>query len=170
MNKTQTLPPGQAEDKLIAPRPKYKREAFKTIIQQCGLKVTAQRLSILKTLNQGPKTHLTAKEIFNKVSKSHSDIGFATVYRFLKLITAKGVLSELKISHSPSRYELKSETHHHHITCVHCGKIIEFHNDKMEKIIEETCKNHKIHLEHHIIELYGVCDQKPCSEHATSSS
>lgn len=153
---------GNIKDELIAPRPKYKEETFKSLLQQHNLKVTNQRLSILKALNSGSKTHLTAREIFERVSKNYPNIGFSTVYRFLKLITQLNITSELKLSNSSSRYELKSDTHHHHITCVHCGRIVEFENEKIEKTIREVSQHHQFSLKHHIIELYGSCGKGHC--------
>ena len=143
------LPPGSriAKDELISPRPIFKETAFKSLLQQFDLKITSQRLAVLKTLSSGAQTHLTAREIFEKVVKIHPDIGFATVYRFIKTITQLGILSKLKMSNAPARYELKSDTHHHHIVCVQCGKIVEFQNDKMEKLILEVIKKHKFQPE-----------------------
>ena len=159
------LPSGSriVKDELISPRPVFKETAFKSLLQQFDLKITSQRLAVLKTLSTGAKTHLTAREIFEKVVKIHPDIGFATVYRFIKTITKLGILSKLKMSNAPARYELKSENHHHHIVCVQCGKIVEFQNDKIEKLISDVIKKHKFQPKHHIIELYGECGSKSCT-------
>ena len=156
------LPKGQIKEELIRPRPVFKKERFKSLLQQFGLKITSQRLSILKNLSSGSKTHLTAREIFEKVIKDEPDIGFATVYRFLKTISRLGIASELKMGQAPARYEIKSEVHHHHITCVHCGKIVEFKNEDMEKLILNIAKKHKFSLTQHIIELYGKCGRSSC--------
>ena len=61
----------------------WSKEDLKQIIRKMNLKVTPQRLLILKTLHEG-RVHITAQELFEKVQKINSDIGFATVYRFLK--------------------------------------------------------------------------------------
>ena len=160
---TDKLPSGrQIKDELISPRPVFREKTFKSLLQQHNLKATSQRLSILKALSSGAKTHLTVREIFDKISKTHPNIGFATVYRFLKTMTTLGITSELKMSNTPSRYELKSNTLHHHITCMQCGKIIEFQNEKMETLIQNIIKKHKFSLNHHIIELYGECHR--CSK------
>lgn len=162
---TDNLPSGRlVKDELISPRPVFKEKTFKALLQQHNLKATAQRLSILKSLSSGAKTHLTVRDIFEKISKTHPNIGFATIYRFLKTITELGITSELKMSNTPSRYELKSNTHHHHITCTQCGKIIEFQNKKMEALIQSIIKKNKFSLDHHIIELYGECSR--CSKKA----
>jgi len=121
-----------------------------------------QRLSILQALNQGPKTHVTAKDVFEQVRQEHPSIGFATVYRFLKKTSDFGITSELRIGHSPARYELKTKKHHHHITCTQCGRIVEFQNEKIEIQIQKITKEHKFSLEHHVFELYGRCQRGNC--------
>ncbi len=167
---TEKLPSGSyaVKDELISPRPVFKETAFKSLLQQFGLKITSQRLAVLKALSTGAQTHLTAREIFEKVVKIHPDIGFATVYRFIKIITKLGILSQLKMNNASARYELKSDTHHHHIICVHCGKIVEFQNDKMENLILEIIRKQKFQPKHHIIELYGECGGKNC-RHSSGS-
>ena len=161
--KATSLPLGSSvKDELISPRPSFKESHFKSLLQQFDLKVTSQRLAVLKALSSGAKTHLTAREIFEKVLKTHPDIGFATIYRFIKTITQLGILSKLKMNNASARYELKTEEHHHHITCVHCGKIVEFQNDEMENLIKNISQKNKFSLKHHIIEIYGDCGRKSC--------
>lgn len=157
----ENLPSGRhfIKDELIHPRPAFNEKNFKSLLQQHNLKATTQRLSILKTLSSGAKTHLTAREIFEKISRTHPDIGFATVYRFLKVITKLGITSELRMSNTPSRYELKSTTDHYHLTCIECGQIVEFQNKKFEDLIQNVIKKSKFSLDHHIIELYGKCQR-----------
>ncbi len=162
--KESSLPSGvTVRDELIKPRPSFKESYFKPLLQQFDLKITSQRLAVLKALSSGAKTHLTTREIFEKVVKTHPDIGFATIYRFIKTITEKGILSKLKMNNTSARYELKTENHHHHITCVHCGKIVEFQNNEMENLIHNITKKNKFSLQHHIIEIYGECGRKTCN-------
>ena len=163
--KDKILPSGSAvRDELISPRLIFEESHFKSLLQQLDLKITSQRLAVLKALNSGAKTHLTAREIFEKVLKTHPDIGFATVYRFIKTITELGVLSKLKMNNASARYEFKTDDHHHHIICVHCGKIVEFQNDKMENLIQNITQKNKFSLQHHIIEIYGECGRKTCKQ------
>ena len=158
------LPKGYNKDTLIQPRTKFTESNFKSMLRDMNLKVTHQRLSILKALNTGPKTHVTAKDVFEDVRLEHPHIGFATVYRFLKKTSDFGITSELRIGHSPARYELKTKKHHHHITCTQCGRIIEFQNEKIEKQIQKIIQEHNFYLEHHVFELYGRCQKATCQK------
>ena len=151
------LPTGHIKDELIEPRARLSEDNLKSMLRSMNLKVTPQRLSIMKILNKGPKTHITAKDVFEKARLKNPHIGFATVYRFLKETSRFGITSELRIGHLPARYELKIREHHHHIVCTQCGKIIEFQSDTIEKQIQKISQEHSFSMEHHIFELYGTC-------------
>ena len=157
-----TLPTGHAKDELIQPRAKLTEDNLKSMLRSMNLKVTNQRISILKALNKGPKSHVTAKDIFEKVRQEYPNIGFATVYRFLKQTSRFGITSELRLGHAPTRYELKIREHHHHIFCIKCGKIVEFQNNTIEKQIKKISTDHNFTIEHHIFELYGRCSRSTC--------
>ena len=158
------LPKGRyTKDELIQPRTRLSEGNLKSMLRSMNLKVTHQRISILKVLNKGPKNHITAKDVFEQVRAEHPHIGFATVYRFLKATARFGITSELRIGNTPTRYELKIRDHHHHIVCTNCGKIVEFQNNTIEKQIKKISQDHGFSLKHHIFELYGNCNRPNCS-------
>ncbi len=144
------------EENLIG-RKKLDEEAFKRIIRRMGLKITWQRLAILGSFASG-RVHVTAQESFEVVHKKYPDIGFATVYRFLRKLTEQEVVTELRIGGLPARYELKTHQHHDHMTCTQCHKIVEFENTQIEALQEQVAKQHHFRLTHHVLELYGLCD------------
>ncbi len=74
----------------------WTEDDLKQIIRKMNLKVTPQRILILQTLHEG-RVHITAQELYEKVQKINSDVGFATVYRFLKGMAESRVVTELRI-------------------------------------------------------------------------
>lgn len=128
----------------------------KKIIRDIGLKVTLQRLAILEKVRKGP-AHFTAQEIFEDVSQSHPEIGFATVYRFLKKLSEHKYMTEFRIGGLPARYEWMTKNHHDHLSCVHCGKIVEFENNKIEELQQAVALQYGFQLTDHVMELYGIC-------------
>lgn len=145
------------EDILSKPR-KMDSTALRKIIRDMGLKVTDQRLLILKALHSG-RVHVTAQEVFELVSKQDPEIGFATVYRFLRTLTDQGFVNEVRMGGSSARYELKPEGHHDHLTCERCGMICEFENSKIEELQESVARQFGFQLTSHVLELYGLCPQ-----------
>jgi hypothetical protein len=72
-----------------------------------GLKSTTQRDSILDIfINAGE--HLSADELYARVKKVHPGIGYATVYRTLKLFAEAGLAQERRFEDGFTRYELRS--------------------------------------------------------------
>jgi Fur family ferric uptake transcriptional regulator len=129
---------------------------FKTIIRGLNVKVTDQRLLILKSLHKG-MGHVTAQEMYEVVRKKDSNIGFATVYRFLKKLANSGYVTEIRMGGLPARYELKSSHHHDHLTCTQCSKVCEFENTEIEELQDSVAKKFGFILSSHILELYGLC-------------
>lgn len=131
-------------------------QTFKRMIREMGLKVTGQRLAILEALRSG-RAHVTAQEVFEVVNAKHPEIGFATVYRFLRKMAEQRMVTEVRMGGLPARYELTPRKHHDHLTCVQCGQIVEFENLQIENLQERVAKEHNFQLTHHVLELYGIC-------------
>ncbi len=130
--------------------------AEKHIIRKLGLKVTTQRLAILKAL-KGNRGHFTAQEVYETVSGPYPLIGFATIYRFLRLLSEHGFVTEVRLGGLPARYEWKTKQHHDHLTCQQCGFICEFEDPQIEALQNEVAKKFGFALTHHVLELYGIC-------------
>ncbi|PWU22304.1 MAG: hypothetical protein C5B49_00925 [Bdellovibrio sp.] len=131
-------------------------EELRQILRGLNLKVTVPRLLILQSLQSG-RIHVTAQEIFEKVQKVDSSVGFATVYRFLRKLSETGHVTEVRMGGLPARYELTPQRHHDHMTCTHCGRICEFENLKIEKLQAAVADTLGFVLTHHVLELYGIC-------------
>ncbi len=129
---------------------------FKRMIRQMGLKVTSQRMAILESLSAG-RAHVTAQEVFETVNAKYPEIGFATVYRFLRKMAEQNMVTEVRMGGLPARYELTPRRHHDHLTCVQCGQIVEFENPQIETLQEQVAREHNFRLTHHVLELYGIC-------------
>lgn len=148
--------PRQKDDDVLVLSPSYEEEDFKRVIRALHLKVTHQRMAILKTLHEG-RRHVTAQELFEMLGKNFPEIGFATVYRFLRALSDASFVTEIRMGGSPARYELTPKSHHDHLTCVKCGKICEFENKAIETLQEKVAYQFGFVLTHHVLELYGVC-------------
>jgi Fur family ferric uptake transcriptional regulator len=147
---------GRDPREVLVPRERLDEESLKRIIRAMRLKVTTQRLAILKALSRG-RAHVTAQEVFETVHKAHPEIGFATVYRFLRNLNEKGYVTEVRMGGMPARYELTPQSHHDHLTCVNCGKIVEFERKEIEDLQLLVARDNGFLLTGHVLELYGIC-------------
>jgi len=134
-----------------------KKKAFRDFITQKGLKSTRQRDVILDCFLASAR-HISIEELYLKLRAKNPNIGYATVYRTLKLFAESGIAREIQFGDGQTRYEHATEGEHHdHLVCTRCGKIIEFENETIEQLQQEVAKSHGFLIENHKLELYGVC-------------
>ena len=133
-----------------------------------GLRSTEQRRLIIDTLFTA-REHVTIDRLLEQVRATDPKVGYATVYRTLKLLTESGVAQEHHFGDGHTRYELAdSEAHHDHLICVECGSITEFEEPKIEALQEEIAERYGFTLRNHKHEMYGVCPS--CQEKALKAS
>jgi Fur family ferric uptake transcriptional regulator len=134
------------------------RQRLELYMAEKGLRSTNQRRIILDTFLEGT-AHITIEGLLHEVRRRDEGIGYATVYRTLKLLTESGVASEHHFGDGLSRYELVdgAHTHHDHLICVSCGSITEFEEPRIEALQEEIARRHGFEVASHKHELYGRC-------------
>lgn len=132
------------------------RELLRQQITEKGLRLTQQRMLISEVFFEEVKDHANIEELYQKVRKRNSGIGYATVYRTLKLLTDCGLATSMQSMDGTRRFEPTSD-HHDHLTCTACGKIMEFENEEIERLQEEIAEKFGFALTSHTMDLYGVC-------------
>ena len=56
------------------------------------------------------------------------------------------------------KYESNTKSHHDHLICTDCGKIVEFVDDEIEKDKKKIAKVNKFKITDHSMQLYGLCE------------
>lgn len=120
-----------------------------------GLKMTAQRRVIARVLSDATD-HPDVEEVHRRAALLDTAISVATVYRTLRLFESEGIIERLNFGDGRARYEEATADHHDHLIDVETGRIIEFHNDEIERLQEEIAKAHGLKLIGHRHELFGV--------------
>lgn len=136
-------------------------EHFRTLLHEHmlkrGLRSTDQRKLIVETFFQSPN-HVSIEELLSQVRAQDPKVGYATVYRTLKLLTECGVAFERKFGDGLTRYELADDaSHHDHLICIDCGKIIEFEEPQIEELQEKIARRYGFIVSSHKHEMYGSC-------------
>ena len=155
---TTALPVSSAQELLARSPSRGEKIPNKKIIRDLGLKVTSQRLLILDVIRSGP-SHFTAQDVYENVSVKNPNVGFATVYRFLRTLSEHTFVTEVRMGGMPARYEWAGKRHHDHLTCTTCAKIVEFENTEIERLQAKVAKEFGFLLTDHLLELYGVCPE-----------
>lgn len=142
-------------------RPAHELEHFRAVLHaymlKKGLRSTDQRRLIVETFFKA-RNHVSIEELLGQVRAQDARVGYATVYRTLKLLTECGVAFERRFGDGLTRYELADEeSHHDHLICVECGLIVEFEEPGIEQLQEGVAKRYGFALKTHKHEMYGVC-------------
>jgi Fur family ferric uptake transcriptional regulator len=117
---------------------------------------TEPRRVILKAM-KGFTEHFSLRECVETVRKKHKEIGEITIYRTLKILLEKKILSEIEFPDGNKKMELL-KGHHDHIFCKNCGNIIEFFDPDIEGLQEKVAKKNRAHLiSHTMILIAGEC-------------
>lgn len=135
------------------------KDRWRTYVQDKRLNVTAQREAIVEMFLR-TRDHVSIDELLSKVRKRQPKVGYATVYRTLKLLVDSGLAVERQFGDGQARYEVVGD-HHDHLICIKCGLILEFEDDEIERLqdkIAERLGNFTVLRHRH--ELYGLCPKQ----------
>ena len=91
---------------------KYIDEALKSL-QSSPLKVTKQRVDIIKILFSDGNNHFTAENIHRKIEKLGLNISLATVYNCLNQFTDHKIIKSVKTSCNKIYFDTNITSHHH---------------------------------------------------------
>jgi Fe2+ or Zn2+ uptake regulation protein len=120
-------------------------EKYLKLLKNNSIKVTPQRLDILKYLDEH-KTHPTADQIFTDLKETNPSLSKTTVYNSLEILKDRSLIQSLTISGCEMRYDLKHGMHHHFL-CKKCGRIddIDIECPNLGKILESGHNIEEVH-------------------------
>lgn len=154
---------GELSDQERQERVREALEAFYERLQEAGLKFTKQRDLIVERFFWLDK-HITADELLEDVREHQPRIGYATVYRTLKLLVEQEFAIPKDFGDGQTRYDPihNQDPHHDHLICVDCRKILEFDDDELDAYIAEIAGRKGYALRRKKIELYAECQIANC--------
>ena len=92
-------------------------------LRERGLRVTAQRLAVLRAVSSAP--HVTADAVAQTVRGEIGAVSVQAVYDALAILTEKGLLRRIQPAGSPARYEGRVGDNHHHLICRVCERKVD---------------------------------------------
>jgi Fur family transcriptional regulator, ferric uptake regulator len=123
-----------------------------------GLRSTSQRRLVTDVFFRAGG-HLSIEDLLSKVREHDPRVGYATVYRTLRLLAECELANVRHFGDGVTRYELRDEGEHHHdhLICTECQKIVEFEDEAIEVLQDRVAERYGYRLKSHKHELYGVC-------------
>jgi Fur family ferric uptake transcriptional regulator len=90
-------------------------------LRERGLRVTAQRLAVLRALPEGD--HVTADAVARSARAEVGAISLQAVYDALNALVEAGFVRRLQPAGSPALFERRVGDNHHHVVCRACGQV-----------------------------------------------
>lgn len=134
------------------------RKAFEEFLRARELKLTTQRERIFERAFSTHE-HFSAEQLYDWLREEPgARVSRATVYRTIGLLAEGGFLGSLDTGRGELVYEhLLGHKHHDHMVCMECGRIEEFHDERIEALQHEACQRMGFVLVSHSHRLIGLC-------------
>ncbi len=154
---------GEASEQERAQQVGEAMDAFYERLQEEGLKSTKQRDVIVERFFILDK-HISADELLEDVRNHQPRIGYATVYRTLKLLVELGFAIPKDFGDGQTRYDPihNQDPQHDHLICIDCRKIIEFNDEELNERIKAIVADMSYTVRRKKIELYAECTDEKC--------
>ncbi len=139
-------------------KPEQIVQRFETFLRGRDLKLTAQRRRLLDR-SFATHEHFSADDMYAWLkAEPGSRVSRATVYRTLALLQEGGFVEGLDAGRGELVYEhVLGHAHHDHLLCLTCGRITEFHDERIEALQEEAAAKKGFVLVSHDLRLRGYC-------------
>lgn len=124
------------------------------------VKVTPQRIAVYNML-LGTTAHPNAEMIYKTLEPTNPTMSLATVYKTLDFFKQLGLVQELNVGESSSRYDAVVRCHPHTV-CRICGRVDDLHMDALTEVARKLVPDLDFDVECEQLILYGVC--KECQE------
>ncbi len=144
-------------------------EKIKKMLHTSSYKLTPQREATVRVLLENEEDHLSAEDVYLLVKKKSPEIGLATVYRTLELLTELKVVDKINFGDGVSRYDLRKEgaAHfHHHLVCIECGSVEEIQEDLLDDVEAIVEEKWNFIVKDHRLTFHGIC--KNCQKKGKS--
>lgn len=134
------------------------KRAFEKFLRQRSLKLTSQRARIFDRAF-ATHEHFSADAMYAWLSKEPgARVSRATVYRTLGLLLEGEFMKSLDAGRGELVYEhVLGHVHHDHMVCLGCGRIEEFHDQRIENLQLEAARKKGFELVKHDHRLIGYC-------------
>jgi Fe2+ or Zn2+ uptake regulation protein len=144
---------------------KNSKQLLQKVLHDNGYSMTTARQIVCEALWR--KEPLSVTELTQSLG---GQIDRASMYRTILLFEKLGLINRVYIGWK-YKIELSDvfSNHHHHISCLTCGKIKAIHEEEdIEQLIQSLADNYGISAVRHQLEIQGHCEQ--CQKLSGASS
>jgi len=122
-------------------------------LKKLGLKLTPQRLAILK-LFEGNTKHLSAEEIYKQLKPQYPSLSLTTVYNTLEVLAGAGEMQEIRITADKRHFD-PNPVPHGHFLCRICESIYDLDTATLQVKTPFNIDGYLV--EEYTLYFYGIC-------------
>jgi Fur family transcriptional regulator, ferric uptake regulator len=132
-------------------------------LRRAGLRMTENRRAILRAL-LAARSPLNLEEIRAHSAHHGGRPDFATVFRTMEQLEVLRLVHRVNLGRTSSHFELLDpRSHHDHLVCVTCGRVVPLVDDcPVEKLERDLARRHGFTEIRHSLEFFGKCPE--CSK------
>jgi Fur family ferric uptake transcriptional regulator len=147
------------------------QERWAAYVRREGLKSTRQRRALFECFCE-VDGHVSLDEMLERVQRVMPSVGYATVYRTMKLFVEAGIAEEQQFGDGQARFEpvMDEHDHHDHVICRTCGQIFEFEDKEIERRQSVVAQSFGLRLVEHRLDIWGDCEQPDDCPHRVKRS
>ncbi|MEW6050087.1 MAG: transcriptional repressor [Candidatus Zixiibacteriota bacterium] len=142
---------------------------MKEFLRTKGFKMTPQRELIFRSFFELGK-HVSVDELYERVKQQDRSVGYATVWRNLKLICKVGLAEEVNLGDGVTRYDRVTREPHGHLYCLQCRTLVEFDTGNLMGELIKTTDSFHFQPEGFKIEIQGYCQECQKARHVVGKS
>jgi Fur family ferric uptake transcriptional regulator len=134
-------------------------EQTHAVLRDAGYRVGAARRAVVAVLARRDCC-LTVPEIVDAVRNQGREVGIASVYRVVDLLTEKQLVQKVDLGDGRAHYERAElpDEHHHHLVCNDCGRVEPFADEELEAALRRVERDTGFAVASHDVLLRGACD------------
>jgi Fur family ferric uptake transcriptional regulator len=134
-------------------------EQILTCFDTLGMRTTRTRQLIAERLATlaASGADFTVENLWHELRAVAPHLGRATVFRAVEVLTNQGLLHCVPFADGSYRYRLCGSSHHHHVTCIYCRRVVEVNVCLPPELFDAITATTNFAIEGHSLELFGRC-------------